>query len=55
MVRQLENDVSTTPDDVRAREDEWVVVRCQLGERSAFDDLVQRREMLAHQVGRSPR
>lgn len=29
-------------EDVRAREDEWLVVRCQLGERPAFDELVQR-------------
>lgn len=28
--------------DVRAREDEWLVVRCQLGERPAFDELIQR-------------
>jgi RNA polymerase sigma factor (sigma-70 family) len=27
---------------IRAREDEWLVVRCQLGERSAFDELIQR-------------
>lgn len=26
----------------RAREDEWLVVRCQLGERQAFDDLIDR-------------
>lgn len=25
-----------------ARDDEWLVVRCQLGERTAFDDLIQR-------------
>jgi RNA polymerase sigma factor (sigma-70 family) len=28
--------------DTRAQEDEWLVVRCQLGERSAFDELIQR-------------
>ncbi len=29
--------------DVRARkEDEWLVVRCQLGERPAFDELIER-------------
>jgi RNA polymerase sigma factor (sigma-70 family) len=28
--------------DRRAREDEWLVVRCQLGERVAFDELVER-------------
>ena len=28
--------------DARAREDEWLVVRCQLGERPAFDELIQR-------------
>lgn len=28
--------------DSRAREDEWLVVRCQLGERPAFDELIQR-------------
>ncbi|MEP6918329.1 MAG: RNA polymerase sigma factor [Acidobacteriota bacterium] len=26
----------------RAREDEWLVVRCQLGERAAFDALIER-------------
>jgi RNA polymerase sigma factor (sigma-70 family) len=26
----------------RAREDEWLVVRCQLGERQAFDELIER-------------
>jgi RNA polymerase sigma factor (sigma-70 family) len=25
-----------------ARDDEWIVVRCQLGERSAFDELIER-------------
>ena len=30
----------TLPDDARAREDEWLVVRCQLGERPAFDELI---------------
>jgi RNA polymerase sigma factor (sigma-70 family) len=35
--------VTETPDsDARAREDEWLVVRCQLGERPAFDELVTR-------------
>lgn len=28
--------------NIRAREDEWLVVRCQLGERQAFDELIQR-------------
>jgi RNA polymerase sigma factor (sigma-70 family) len=28
--------------DPRTREDEWIVVRCQLGERPAFDELIQR-------------
>jgi RNA polymerase sigma factor (sigma-70 family) len=28
--------------EARAREDEWLVVRCQLGEREAFDELIQR-------------
>jgi RNA polymerase sigma-70 factor (ECF subfamily) len=28
--------------DTRAREDEWLVVRCQLGERQAFDELLER-------------
>jgi RNA polymerase sigma factor (sigma-70 family) len=28
--------------DTRAKEDEWLVVRCQLGERPAFDELIQR-------------
>jgi RNA polymerase sigma factor (sigma-70 family) len=37
-----EGNVSLTPDDTRAREDEWLVVRCQLGERRAFDELIQR-------------
>lgn len=32
----------TQPADARAREDEWLVVRCQLGERPAFDDLIER-------------
>ena len=27
---------------LRAREDEWLVVRCQLGERLAFDELIER-------------
>lgn len=27
---------------LRAREDEWLAVRCQLGERAAFDELVAR-------------
>jgi RNA polymerase sigma factor (sigma-70 family) len=33
-----------TNDDTlsRAREDEWLVVRCQLGERQAFDELIAR-------------
>ncbi len=31
----------STP-DIRALEDEWLVVRCQLGERPAFDELIQR-------------
>lgn len=32
----------TQPADARAREDEWLVVRCQLGERPAFDELIER-------------
>jgi RNA polymerase sigma-70 factor (ECF subfamily) len=28
--------------DDRTRQDEWLVVRCQLGERSAFDALIER-------------
>lgn len=28
--------------DAQAREDEWLAVRCQLGERAAFDDLIRR-------------
>jgi RNA polymerase sigma-70 factor (ECF subfamily) len=28
--------------DRRALEDEWIAVRCQLGERDAFDELIQR-------------
>lgn len=28
--------------NTRAREDEWLVVRCQLGERPAFDELIER-------------
>jgi RNA polymerase sigma factor (sigma-70 family) len=34
----------TRPADARAREDEWLVVRCQLGERPAFDELIERWE-----------
>jgi RNA polymerase sigma factor (sigma-70 family) len=40
---QSENDVAD--DDLahrRALEDEWIAVRCQLGERAAFDELIQR-------------
>jgi RNA polymerase sigma factor (sigma-70 family) len=38
-----EGDVARDPgEDARAREDEWLVVRCQLGERPAFDVLVER-------------
>lgn len=33
---------TTTQPDSRAREDEWIVVRCQLGERAAFDEMIQR-------------
>ena len=37
---EAERTVTDTPDsDARAREDEWLVVRCQLGERPAFDEL----------------
>ena len=34
----------TTPseNEVGALEDEWIAVRCQLGEREAFDELIQR-------------
>jgi RNA polymerase sigma factor (sigma-70 family) len=28
--------------EARARQDEWLIVRCQLGERSAFDALIER-------------
>ena len=31
----------TKPADARTREDEWLVVRCQLGERQAFDELIE--------------
>ena len=35
--------MTDTPDsNARAREDEWLVVRCQLGERPAFDELIAR-------------
>jgi RNA polymerase sigma-70 factor (ECF subfamily) len=35
--------VTDTQDlDARAREDEWLVVRCQIGEREAFDELLER-------------
>lgn len=35
--------MTSIPDpDRRAREDEWLVVRCQLGERPAFDELIER-------------
>lgn len=34
--------MSSTPDDKRALEDEWIAVRCQLGERHAFDELIRR-------------
>jgi RNA polymerase sigma factor (sigma-70 family) len=38
-----EGDVARDPgEEARAREDEWLVVRCQLGERPAFDVLVER-------------
>lgn len=30
------------PPGPRGREDEWLVVRCQLGERPAFDELIER-------------
>lgn len=34
---------SIPPPDIRAqKEDEWLVVRCQLGERPAFDELIER-------------
>jgi RNA polymerase sigma factor (sigma-70 family) len=33
---------TSEPDDRAHREDELLVIRCQLGERSAFDDLVER-------------
>lgn len=29
-------------DETGSREDEWLVVRCQLGERAAFDELIDR-------------
>ena len=34
--------IESSDADVRGREDEWLVVRCQLGERPAFDELIQR-------------
>lgn len=35
--------VDSTPSaDDRARDDEWLAVRCQLGEREAFDELIRR-------------
>jgi RNA polymerase sigma factor (sigma-70 family) len=34
--------IESSDPDVRRREDEWLVVRCQLGERPAFDELIQR-------------
>jgi RNA polymerase sigma factor (sigma-70 family) len=37
----METDL-TCPDDQHAREDEWIAVRCQLGERGAFDELILR-------------
>ena len=40
MGRWSENEVTVIPDDSRI--DEWIVVRCQLGERQAFDELIQR-------------
>lgn len=50
--------MSSTPDDNRAREDEWIAVRCQLGERRAFDELIQRWQeplwtFVRHQTGDS--
>jgi RNA polymerase sigma-70 factor (ECF subfamily) len=42
-ITESENDVAD--DDLarrRALEDEWIAVRCQLGERAAFDELIQR-------------
>jgi RNA polymerase sigma factor (sigma-70 family) len=39
----LEDEMIESSDpDVRGREDEWLVVRCQLGERPAFDELIER-------------
>lgn len=38
-----EGDVAQDPNiEDRARQDEWLVVRCQLGERPAFDALIER-------------
>ena len=34
--------IESSDPDFRGREDEWLVVRCQLGERPAFDELIQR-------------
>ena len=34
--------IESSGPDFRGREDEWLVVRCQLGERPAFDELIQR-------------
>lgn len=42
MMRWTENHVGVTPDEARAQRDEWLVVRCQIGERQAFDELIQR-------------
>jgi hypothetical protein len=34
--------VESSGPEQRGREDEWLVVRCQLGERPAFDELIHR-------------
>jgi hypothetical protein len=42
-VTDTEGDVAQDPNiEDRARQDEWLVVRCQLGERPAFDALIER-------------
>src|SRR5262245_21389886 len=41
----MRSDARGTDEDFaqrRALEDEWIAVRCQLGEREAFDELIQR-------------
>src|SRR5690606_21965510 len=42
MTRDHEPSVTDHIPDAQAREDEWLAVRCQLGERAAFDALIRR-------------